>query len=242
MNPKTRFKNSQWIDCDFSQGYRDNADIFLPFRHEILEIAKEIFRYIHQNNNTKKILDLGCGDGLFISDLLKIDREITIIMVDGSSEMLKAAEKRLKNHRYKQFIRATFQEILTDNPLPTDFDFIFSSLAIHHLEQREKSQLYEIIYNILRSNGHFLNYDVTLSSTTKLEELNLHIWSEWLKQRTKKIKREDLLSIPKKYKDNRDNIPDTLEYQMRILKNIGFQDVECFFKFGIFALFGGIKY
>ena len=50
-----------------------------------------------------------------------------------------------------------------------------------------------------------------------------------------------LLGIPDQYKENPDNIPDTLESQLHALTAIGFQDVDCHFKYGIFSLFGGRK-
>ncbi len=42
-------------------------------------------------------------------------------------------------------------------------------------------------------------------------------------------------------KVNPDNIPDTLESQLEALKDIGFNNVDCFYKYGIFALFGGSR-
>jgi tRNA (cmo5U34)-methyltransferase len=50
-----------------------------------------------------------------------------------------------------------------------------------------------------------------------------------------------LLGIPDKYKANPDNIPDTLESQLEVLKDIGFEDVDCYCKYGIFSMFGGSK-
>jgi len=37
------------------------------------------------------------------------------------------------------------------------------------------------------------------------------------------------------------NKPDTLANQLRALKSAGFVDVDCYFKNGIFVVFGGAK-
>jgi tRNA (cmo5U34)-methyltransferase len=39
----------------------------------------------------------------------------------------------------------------------------------------------------------------------------------------------------------RANKPDTLKNQMDTLREIGFKDVDCFYKYGIFSMFGGRK-
>ena len=37
------------------------------------------------------------------------------------------------------------------------------------------------------------------------------------------------------------NKPDTLEAQLNVLKGTGFLDVDCYYKHGMFAVFGGRK-
>lgn len=38
-----------------------------------------------------------------------------------------------------------------------------------------------------------------------------------------------------------DNLPDTLDAQLESLEKVGFKDVDCYFKYGIFSVFGGFK-
>ncbi|MBI1810495.1 MAG: hypothetical protein HY035_09030 [Nitrospirae bacterium] len=45
----------------------------------------------------------------------------------------------------------------------------------------------------------------------------------------------------RRYKDNKDNKPDTLGNQLGALKKIGFKEVDCFYKYGIFTMYGGKK-
>ena len=47
--------------------------------------------------------------------------------------------------------------------------------------------------------------------------------------------------IIRRYKDNEDNKPDTLDDQLNALKNMGFHEVDCFYKYGIFSIYGGRK-
>jgi len=89
------FDNSHWSDSNFAQDYRHQADGYIPERHSLIEITKSFFRHMVRGSQPRRILDLGCGDGLMVQELLKVDDTIDATLVDGSTEMLKAAGKRL---------------------------------------------------------------------------------------------------------------------------------------------------
>jgi len=236
-----KFEKSRWADSQFSKNYRDDADIYLPFRHQFVEITILFYKHFLSHKAGNKILDLGCGDGLFIQELLKSYSPEEVVLVDGSQEMLNAAKGRLKDHPNIRYLQGSFQELLAKDPLPKDFDFIYSSLAIHHLSFEEKKDLYAYVFNHLSSGGYFVHYDVVLPPSDGLEKWYLSLWKQWIKEHLAYEDRKELLSITEQYKGNPDNTPDTLESQMEAMKKIGFKNVDCFFKYGIFALFGGDK-
>jgi len=235
----TKFEESQWSTSEFSQNYRHDANMYLPFRSCFIEIAKSFYGHFISRNTEAEVLDLGCGDGLFAHELLQSYTPAKITLVDGSAEMLTAAKTRLAGQADLNFIQATFQDMLINDPLRQTFDCIFSSLAIHHLPFAEKKNLYAYIYRHLSSGGHFVHYDVVLPPDGKLEKWYLSLWYQWIHEHSEEERRERLLSIPEQYKENQDNIPDTLEVQLEALKDVGFNTVDCYFKYGIFALFGG---
>ena len=237
----SKFEKSQWIESDFTQNYRDDADIYLPFRSQFIVVTKSIYSYFNNvKDSDAKILDLGCGDGLFIQEFLKSFSPLSITLIDGSSEMLESAKKRLKNKTNINFINSTFQELLKKKPLKGNFNFIFSSLAIHHLGFEEKKQLYKYVYKLLSKGGLFLNYDVVIHPSKKNEKYYLSLWKQWIEEHPSE-RSKMLLGIPEQYKKNKDNIPDTLKLQLETLENIGFKDVDNYFKYGLFVLFGGVK-
>ena len=235
------FDSSQWAESEFSQEYRKHAGDYLPDRFKLIEIVKSFFRHFIHEVDAPRVLDLGCGDGLVVHELMKSNERIKATLVDGFSEMLESAKKRLTDFDTVQFVQATFQDLLEDDRLQSNFDFIFSSFAIHHLEMEEKKALYRYIYQHLSTDGFFLNLDVVLAPYQDLEEWYLSLWREWISTNVDSSKKPDLLPVPQQYKDNPDNFPDTLSSQMEALRTIGFKNVDCFYKYGIFTIFGGKK-
>ena len=233
------FDASQWAESEFSQEYRDFANDYLPERFKLIEIFKSFFRHFMHEVDAPRVLDLGCGDGLVVHELMKSDDRIRATLVDGFSEMLESAKKRLAGFDTVQFVQASFQDLLEDDRLQSNFDFILSSFAIHHLETQEKRALYGYIYQHLSADGFFLNIDVVRGPTQDLEDWYLSLWTEWIDANVDSARKPDLLPIPQQYKDNPDNLPDTLWSQLEALQAIGFKNVDCFYKCGIFTMFGG---
>lgn len=236
----TDFNKTDWARADFSSEFAENADTFVLERRRLLEIMKSFYtNFLTGKGN--RVLDLGCGDGVLTSELLGADGTIAATLVDGSDEMLKKAKERLKAYGGVRFVKTGFQDILKKDPLDEDFDFVVSSLAIHHLDRGEKGSLFRYIHRHLAPGGCFLNIDVVLSPSSRLEEWYLLLWKEWIAERQAALGQgKDFTGITERH-GNKDNKPDTLEDQLALLRSAGFEDVDCFYKYGVFSVFGGRK-
>ena len=239
----TEFNDLQWAKPEYTQEYRDSADVFIVERKRLLEILKSFYKHFIGNKPNSHILDLGCGDGIVMDELLRTDNSIEATLIDGSEDMLGRAKDRLKDFKNVHFIRASFQELLNKTTLLQNYDFIVSSLAIHHLTMEEKTVLFKTIYSHLNVDGYFLNIDVVLAPSDVLEQWYLLLWKEWIDERKSFLGIEGghYEDIVWKYKENADNKPDVLTAQLNLLQAIGFTDVDCFYKYGIFTMYGGKK-
>lgn len=239
----TEFNKTNWSKPEFSKQYRDNADIYIVERRRMIEIMKSFYGYFISDNENKSALDLGCGDGILTRNLLEIDSSISATMIDPSGDMLRRAKELLRESDNIRYIRASFQDLMKDTILQKNFNFVVSSLAIHHLTLEEKRSLFRIIHAHLHPGGYFMNIDVILAPAASLEDWYMELWHEWMDERKGALGLEkDLFNdITKRYKELEENKPDTLEDQLTALKETGFREVDCYYKYGIFAVFGGRK-
>jgi len=164
------FDSTNWAKAEFAREYRDNADLYVIERRRMLAILRSFYRHYLKGGRRKRVLDLGCGDGIITREILGVDGSASVTLLDGSEDMLDTARERLKNFADTQFIRASFQDVWEKGVLKEDFDFIVSALAIHHLARDEKKSLFGEIYAHLSPDGHFLNIDVVLSPAETLED------------------------------------------------------------------------
>jgi len=239
----TEFEKSQWADPDFAREYRENADIYIMERGRLLGILGSFYKHFIAPRPRIRVLDLGCGDGIISHELLKIDASIGATLVDPSQDMLNKAGERLKDFKGIHFIKASFQDLLEKDLITKGFDFIVSSLAIHHLSMEDKIELFRRIYSYLNTEGFFVNIDVVLAPIEPLEQWYLSLWKAWILERKAALGIEGgyYEDVIRRYKNNQDNRPDTLVSQLMALESVGFKGVDCFYKHGIFVMFGGVR-
>lgn len=238
----TEAEMRQWGRKDFSQKYLDIADIFIIGRRNSLEILKSFHRHCVRKGNPIRILDLGCGDGVLTRELLSIDQNIAATLVDGSEDMLEKARQRLATTNC-EFIQATFQELIAGKVALSQFELAVSSLAIHHLMTEERKSFFRFILVHLVNGGHFINIDTVRSPTAVIEQWYLDLWREGVEaQKPSPEVTDKFETMMAGYLEGEHyGRIDTLQDQMDGMRQAGFTDVECFYKRGMFAMYGGRK-
>ena len=235
------FGESAWADNKFAQNYLDKAEIYVVERSKMLWFVSSLFVH-YSKGRTVNLLDLGCGDGIVTEELFKTGRAISATLTDGSESMLLKAKERLKTFQPANFVLASFQEILGGSVELGSYDFCVSSMAIHHLEMNEKVSLFRLIASHLKPGGHFVNIDIVRAPSEELESWYFGVWKDWMRHMMNRFNIEDEMpeDVIKRYQDPSSmNKPDTLGSQLKALGSVGFTDVDCYFKNGLFVVFGG---
>jgi tRNA (cmo5U34)-methyltransferase len=213
VEPYARAMNiNLWNSNVHAQQYLERADSIAHRQ----EGESALLEFIPKN--TRRVLDLGTGDGRLLA-LVKSDHPHTeAVAVDFSPAMLDAAR-----HRFVLDPSVTLIDHNLDQALPNlgKFDAVISSFAIHHLIHERKRALYSEIYGLLTHAGVFCNLEHVASPTLRLHE-------EFLRGIGFTLETEDpsnkLLDI---------------ETQLGWLREIGFVDVDCHWKWRELALMAG---
>ena len=201
-----------WASADHALDYLGRADS-IPHRVEGESTLLEIIPA-----TAMRILDLGTGDGRLLA-LVKLDHpEATAVAIDFSPAMLAAARKRFADDRSVAVMAHNLED-----PLPEfgGFDAVVSSFAIHHLIHERKRALYAEIYARLNPGGVFCNLEHVASPTPELHE-------EFLRR----------IGCTVETEDPSNQLLD-LETQLQWLREIGFSDVDCHWKWRELALLTG---
>ncbi len=105
----------------------------------------------------KRLLDLGCGAGLFISRLVEIFPDAKLYGVDPSEKMVRRCELRLRDRKRVCILRGTAVSI----PLPDQcVDAVFSNLALHHVPPEERPKCAREICRVLLPGGRLFYADM----------------------------------------------------------------------------------
>ncbi|MFG0334353.1 MAG: aminoacyl-tRNA hydrolase [Maioricimonas sp. JB049] len=168
--------------------------------------------------SSRRILDLGCGDGHLLAMMLAHCPEATGVGLDMSPSMLERARQHFAGND-----RVSLVEHNMDEPLPDlgSFDAIVSSLAIHHCEHHRKRELYAEIFARLRPGGVFCNLEHVASATPAIHDRFLETMKE-----TSDVE------------DPSDRLLD-VETQLKWLRETGYDDVDCHWKWRELALLSG---
>ncbi len=237
-----------WLSPDSKaliEYYMNAAEVIIVERERSIKLFLTLFNCHFAGRSNLRILDLGCGDGTITRRFIDVYPGHHYVLMDGSADMIERAKGNLHDQKNIVYIHTSFEEFIDNEDDRSTYDCIFSANAIHHLDAIGKAKLYFKIYLILNHDGLFINYDVVQPTSARTEQWQFAMWRQWMNETLiKRGRAEDVGKhdgLPDFYKSKPDNQPSPLLDQLQILEKIGFRDVDCFFKYGIFALFGGIK-
>ena len=199
-----------------------------------LELTTEAARRMRPDAET--LLDIGCGAGNYTLMMLSKMNNLDCTLVDLSKPMRDKAFERVSGITKKkvEVIQGDIREI---NLIENHFDIILAGAVLHHLRgDADWEFTFRKLFSILKPGGCLMISDLITQDT---ETLNQYIWEKYgdylenLGGREYRLKVLDYVS--------KEDSPRSLNYQMELMKKIGFRHTEILHKNLCFAAYAGIK-
>ncbi|WP_096186583.1 class I SAM-dependent methyltransferase [Evansella halocellulosilytica] len=196
-----------------------------------------------------KVVDICVGGGWLTESILTNYPNAHVIALDGSDRMIEFTKNRLNSFRDRVSFQKfdLFEEGWTDNL--AEIDFFVSSLAIHHLDDRGKQQLFRRLYLKMNDFGRVIIADIIKPEAEKSRIIAAREWDEIIKEQSinlyGSLEAFDFFDKEKwnifYYPDDEVDKPSTISDQIKWLAQAGFEKNEVLFSHAGHALFSGMK-
>ena len=194
----------------------------------------------------KTFIDLGCGDGILAAALLDKYPESRGVLADFSEPMLEQARVQLTDFADQlRFVNLDYADPAWVNSMYkiAPFDAIVSRYSIHHQPDKRKRAIYEDIFDLLAPGGWFINIEHILPvATLATDLLNDHIINGHYAievQNGGSKTRQEIADIFLNRPDREANLLTPVETQCDWLREIGYEQADCYFRIFELAVFAG---
>ena len=228
---------------------------YIAKRTERFKIITQLIKETQHSVN--RIVDLGCGTGSLMSEMLKAFPKAKITGIDFDPTLLPLAQERFAKFGDRAML--LLEDLRLDNWIqhfPEPVDAIVSATALHWFERDELADLYVKISKILHTGGVFLNADHCGSTNKKIQQV-------WEKNREKILSQQkntgqewevfwkeymatlgfENLEVHQRVLNSwkggvEESMP--LNWHFEKLNAAGFIDIDCFWRSDCDAIYGGI--
>ncbi|MBD1938296.1 class I SAM-dependent methyltransferase [Microcoleus sp. FACHB-68] len=211
-----------------AQDYDRTRRQYIPCFDDFYSTALELIP--HNSQAHIKILDIGAGTGLLSGLVAAAFPQASITLSDISSQMLSKAQERFGSNRNIDYLVLDF----INAPIVGNYDVVISALALHHTPQDQLKRVFQKIFGALQSGGYFINADQTLGTTPENEEKYAQAWLNGAK--AKGCTDRDIEVAIERMKADKTA---TLQDQLNWLSEVGFVQVDCWYKNYRFAVYSG---
>jgi tRNA (cmo5U34)-methyltransferase len=186
--------------------------------------------------HAQNLLDVGCGGGNYSLMMLTKIANLNCTLVDLSKPMLDKAFERVSQKTSKQV--TTLQgDIREVNLIENHYDIILAGAVLHHLrDDNDWETTFSKLFSLLKSGGCLMISDLITQDTETLSHYTWERYGDYLETLGGKEYRQNVLDYVEK-----EDSPRSINYQLDLMKQVGFKKVEILHKNMCFGAFGGIK-
>ncbi len=184
----------------------------------------------------RHVLDVGCGAGNYTLKLLQRLPNRDSTLIDLSQPMLDRALARVRPATSGR-VRAIQGDIREIELGAEQFDVVLAAAVLHHLRtDAEWHAVFAAFHRALRPGGSLWIFDVVASSIPAVQQLQWRRYGEYLTSFRDAAYREHVFAYVEK-----EDTPQSLTFQLDLLRRVGFSHVDVLHKNVCFAAFGAAK-
>jgi tRNA (cmo5U34)-methyltransferase len=200
----------------------------VPFYNEVRELIISII--LSQQEDNKKVLDLGSSTAKFLLDLnSKMSSNMKLKGIDNSKAMLKRANQKCK--AFGAEIELCYGDMLEYNY--SNEDIVVANYTLQFIRPIDRIKLIKKISKALNSDGIFIFSEKVIFKDKVLDKELIDIYYNYKKEQGYSQyeisqKREALENVL---------IPFTIEENIQMCKDAGFKEINTIFQWANFVTF-----
>ena len=185
----------------------------------------------------RHVLDVGCGAGNYTLKLLSYLPNLDVTLIDLSGPMLARASERVTPATTGSI--TTLQGDIRELALADEsFDIILAAAVLHHLRaETEWRDVFAKFHRVLRPRGSVWVFDLVESTIPAVQGLMERKYAEYLTELKDEAYRDHVFAYVRK-----EDTPRPLTFQMDLLRQCGFSQVDVLHKNICFAAYGAVKF
>ena len=209
---------------EMSSFFNSRVDMYDEHMLRDIEGMRELYEKTAKlipRNKDIEILDLGCGTGLELDEIFKVNEKVKVTGIDMSEHMVEKIKEKHKDKidQLNLVIGDYFEYHMEENK----FHICVSVESLHHFTHEEKVILYRKILKSLKKDGLFIETDYLAKDEDEEDKL--------FKEKERIIKEQGLKEGLYHF-----DTPCTIENEKKLLIKAGFKSVEISFRCGNTAI------
>lgn len=221
--------------------YDSTINSVVPQYSIMVQVMHDFARQLFLRNDSLYIQDIGSGTGVDSIPMLQYFKNATLQAWDLEKEMKSKFEFNA-NHQHigKQRFEYDILDYRESSIRENFYNLTISGYCIHHYDLSIKAKFFENIFRNTKQGGYFILKDLVNYKSPRINQychnFDLHFIENSFQDLAAHRSPEESKVLKALcnswiYHMNNDNILDTAEAQMEIMKDIGFQEVECIYKY-----------